>query len=109
MVQFDYSAGTNGILVIVIVASHYRISKASSAKEKKTEGERFMEKAIEGFMKYQAEAEEKLMQNKDDRWKKEVELEEKKRRKDQEHEIRLFQMLGEMLQPPTASQFDYAY
>ena len=67
-----------------------------------------MEKAIEGFMKYQAEAEEKFMQNEEDHWKREVELEEK-RREDQEHEIRLFQMLGEMLQPPTASPFDYEY
>ena len=67
-----------------------------------------MEKAIEGFMKYQAEAEEKFMQN-EDCWKREVELEEKRRREDQEHEIRLFQMLGEMLQPPTASPFDYKY
>ena len=68
-----------------------------------------MEKAIEGFMKYQAEAEKKFMQNEEDRWKREVELEEKRRREDQEHEIRLFQMLGEMLQLPTASPFDYEY
>ena len=60
-------------------------------------------------MKYQVEAKEKFMQNEEDRWKREVELEEKRRREDQEHEIRLFQMLGEMLQPPTASPFDYEY
>lgn len=56
-----------------------------------------MERAIESFVKYQSEAEEKFRKW-EDRWE-EMEMEEKRRREDREHEIRLFQMLGQMTKP----------
>ena len=77
-----------------------------------------MEKAIESFVKYQSEADEKFNKLEEDRWKKEMELEEKRQREECEHEIRLFQMLGQMIKPtesyPTTYSspnynFDYEY
>ena len=71
-----------------------------------------MEKAIESFIKYQAEAEEKFMKHEKECWEKEIELEEKRRKEDQEHEIRLFQMLEQLIKPstyPTNSPFHYEY
>ena len=74
-----------------------------------------MEKTIEAFVKYQREAEERFQRN-EERWKKETELEEKRRREDQEHEMRVMQMLGQMFQgggsyrnytPNTGPQYDY--
>lgn len=58
-----------------------------------------MERAIESFMKYQSDAEERFMKWEEERWEKEMEMEEKRRREDREHEMRLFQMLGQMSKP----------
>ena len=78
-----------------------------------------MERAVEAFVKYQTEAEEKFRKWEEERWKKEEELEEKQRREEREHEIRLFQMLEEMIKPldnnqhtmsyPSQYSFDYEY
>ena len=57
-----------------------------------------MEKAMEAFMVYQSEAEEKFMKSEEERWKKETELEDRRRKEDKEHELRMMQMLGQMLQ-----------
>ena len=57
-----------------------------------------MERAIESFVKYQSEAEEKFRKW-EERWEKEMEIEEKRRKEDREHEMRLFQMLGQMTKP----------
>ena len=67
-----------------------------------------MESAMTSFMKYQMEAEKR----EEERWKREQELEEKRRREDQQHELRVLQMLGQMIQhrsydyPP--SPYDYS-
>ena len=52
-----------------------------------------MEKAIESFVKYQREAEERFQKWEEERWQKETELEERRRREEREHEMRLFEML----------------
>lgn len=71
-----------------------------------------MDRAIEGFVKYQSEADEKYRKW-EERWKKEAELDEKRRKEEREHEMRLFQMLAQMAKPnPYPSQqynFDYEY
>ncbi len=53
-----------------------------------------MEKAIDSFVKYQIEAEERFQRYEEERWKKEAGFEEKRRREDQEHEMRMIQMLA---------------
>lgn len=58
-----------------------------------------MEKAIESFIKYQNEAEQRFRKWEEERWNKETELEEKRRKEDREHEVRLFEMLGQMAKP----------
>ena len=58
-----------------------------------------MERVIESFMKYQSDTEEKFMKWEEECWEKEMEMEEKRRREDREHEMRLFQMLGQMSKP----------
>ena len=55
-----------------------------------------MEKAVEAFVKHQTEAAERFKKDEEERWKKECELEEKRREEDKQHEIRMMQMLGQM-------------
>ena len=77
-----------------------------------------MEKAVESFIKHQKEAEERFQRWEEERWDKETELQEKQRKEQREHEIKLFQMLGQMIKPscpstyhsPSSSyNFDYEY
>ena len=56
-----------------------------------------MERAIESFMKYQSDAEERFMKW-EEHWEKEMEME-KRCREDREHEMILFQMLRQMSKP----------
>ena len=56
-------------------------------KEKKSKGEKAMEKAIASFMKYQRKADERFQKLEEERWLREAEVE--KRRDEREHEIRL--------------------
>jgi hypothetical protein len=82
-------------------------------KDKRSKGEKAMDRAIEGFVKYQSEADEKYRKWEEERWRKETELDEKRRKEEREHEMRLFQMLAQMTKPNTyPSQqynFDYEY
>ena len=55
-----------------------------------------MEKTLDAFLRYQIEAEEKF---EEDRWKKEIELEEKRRNEERRHEVQMMQMIGQMLHP----------
>ena len=66
-----------------------------------------MEKAIESFMKYQSEAEERFQKSEEQRWKRETEMEERRRRDERDHEMRLFQMLGQMISPRERAQDNY--
>ena len=71
-----------------------------------------MDRAFENFVKYQNEVDEKY-QKWEECWKKEAELDEKRRIEGREHEMRLFEMLAHMAKPnPYPSQqynFDYEY
>ena len=58
-----------------------------------------MEKSLDTLLSYQREAEERFRGYEDERWKRETELEEKRRREDQEHDMRVMGMLASMLQP----------
>ena len=73
-----------------------------------------MEKAIESFMMYQRDADEKYQKYEEERWQKDIELEEKRRREDREHDMRMMQMLGSMFQGGSysnysAEQYDFDY
>ena len=63
-------------------------------REEKSKAEKAMKSTMNAFIKYQLKA------DKIDKecWKKEAELEEKRRREDQQHELCVMQMLGQMLQ-----------
>jgi hypothetical protein len=50
-------------------------------KDKRNKGEKAMDRAIEGFVKYQSEADEKYRKWEEERWRKETELDEKRRKK----------------------------
>ena len=70
-----------------------------------------MEKAMESFTMYQRDADEKYQKG---RWQKDIELEEKRRRENREHDIRMMQMLGSIFQGGNyynynAGQYDYDY
>ena len=83
--------------------------------EKKSRAEKAMEKTVDAFVKYQREAEERFQKSEDERWKKETDLEENRRREDQQHEMRMLQMLGQMFQggsyrnytPATGPQYNF--
>ena len=69
-----------------------------------------MEKCMDVFMKSQLEAEEGFQKREEERWKKEMEVEERQRREERQHQLQMMQMLGQMLQSrpyPPAYSFDY--
>ena len=72
-----------------------------------------LEKALSGvterFLEHQKEAEDRVMQAIDDRQKREMELLEKMRKDDRDHELRLVQILGQMMfaQPPLPPSLYY--
>ena len=51
-----------------------------------------MEKAMDSFMTHQRDADKQYQKHEEDRWQRDVELEEKRRREDREHDIRVMQM-----------------
>ena len=57
-----------------------------------------MEKTMDVFLKSQVEAEERFQKREEERWKKEMELEERQRREDRQHQLQMMQMLGQMMQ-----------
>ena len=67
--------------------------------EKKSRTEKGMEKEMEAFMEYQKEAEERFWRHEEEKWEKERELEYRKRQDDQQHELRMLQMISQMMQP----------
>ena len=73
--------------------------------------EKATDKIIDMFLKSQADAEERFQTREDERWKKEVELEERQRRDDRQHQLQMMQMLGQMFQsrqyPSHTYSFDY--
>ena len=83
--------------------------KRKVEKDKRSKGEKAMDKAVESFVNYQKDAEERFKKWEDERWKKELELEEKRRREDREHEVTLFQMLGQMLKPRDRDSYNNTY
>ena len=69
-----------------------------------------MEKSMDVFMKYQLAAEERFQKREEEKWKKEMELEEKQRREDRQHQLQMMQIHGEMIQSrpyPPAYSFNY--
>ena len=71
--------------------THLAPPKKKQKREKKSKTEKIMENTS-SFIKYQAEAEKR----EEERWRKEMELEETWRREDQQHELHMMQMLGQM-------------
>ena len=73
-----------------------------------------MEKTLNGFIQYQAESEERVKKIGEEQWKKEMEFEEKRMKEQQAHEMRMMQLMGQMLQrrqnlPPSTSPYDFNY
>ena len=66
--------------------------------QKKSKAEKAIDKAMESFIVYQREADEQYQKYEEERWQKDIELEEKRRREDREHDVRIMQMLGSMFQ-----------
>ena len=65
-------------------------------------------------MTYQRTAEQRYQEHDDERWKQANELEERRRKEDQEHDMRMMRMLGEMFQGRTyhssyTVQYDFDY
>ena len=56
-------------------------------KGKRSKGERAIDRAIERFVKFQNEADAKYQKWEEEHWKKQAELDEKRRREEREHEI----------------------
>ena len=72
---------------------------AKETKNKKSKGEKAIEKATEAFIKYQQASEERFMKWEEEQWNRECEMEERRRKQDQEHEMRMLEMLGRFMQP----------
>lgn len=73
--------------------------------ERKGKAEKAIENAMSSFIKYQQEAEERFFTFEEEQLKRENEL----RREEREHELRLFQMLGQMMRPPEQEHYTQHY
>ena len=62
-------------------------------KQKKSKAEKTIEKAMDTFITYQRTADEQYRKYEEERWQKEMELEERRRQEDRNHEITMMQML----------------
>ena len=71
---------------------------------KKSKAEKTIEKAMESFMMYQRNADEEYQKREEDRRQRKIELEEKRRREDREHDLRMMRMLGGLFQ---GGSYDY--
>ena len=60
---------------------------------KKSKAEKTIEKAINTFITYHRTANEQYRKDEEERWQKEMELEERRRQEDRNHEITMMQML----------------
>ena len=64
---------------------------------------------------YQLEADEKYQKARNEQWKKEMKIEEKRRKEDQKHQLGMMQMLGQMMThgaiypPLSTSPYDFDY
>ena len=74
--------------------------------EKKTKGEKAVQKALESFSERQREAEERFQRYEEERWQKELDVEERRRKEDREHEMRMMAMLGQMFQGRESFNFE---
>ncbi len=57
-----------------------------------------MEKATEAFLTHQEETEDRFRKQEEERWKKETEIEDKRRSEDRAHEIRMLEMMAQAFQ-----------
>ena len=73
--------------------------------ERKGKAEKAIENAMSSFIKYRQEAEERFFTFEEEQLKRENEL----RREEREHELRLFQMLGQMMRPPEQEHYTQHY
>lgn len=72
----------------------------ASKRSKKTGIERALSSFTDAFLQHQFEMEERMMQNEEKRRKEEMKQMEKVRKDEREHEMRLFQLLGQLMSPP---------
>ena len=68
-----------------------------------------MESALKELKEMQDRAEKKYMEWEDERWKREVEIEERRRREDRKHERMLFEMMCGAPQPPIYTTYSLPY
>ena len=64
--------------LLIVGACSPKKKKCKIEKDRRSKGEKMMEKAMESFNKYQNEAEEKFRKWEEERWNKETKLEEKR-------------------------------
>ena len=67
---------------------------------KKSKAEKAIEMHFECFLAYQGEAEERFEKREEERWEREKELDKQRRKEEQEHQLAVMDMLGQMLQQP---------
>lgn len=104
--RFSNTLNFMGPQIYCIDYNYIGSPKAKGRKEKNSKGEKVMEKAIDSYIK---EA-EKFLQHEEESRIREMELEERRQKEDQEHEIRLFQMIRQFLKPPyDPSPYNYKY
>ena len=79
-------------------------------KKQRTDKRGKMEKALDyamtSFAKHEREAEEQHMKREEDRWAKQMEIEERRRREDKEHEERMMRMMERMFHRPSPYNYN---
>lgn len=90
--------GESNPAVLLNLHMHTTATPAPKSKRKRSKSSA-MDKAFENFMTFQRESEDKFMKVEEERWKREMEYEDR-RREDREHEMRMMQMFMHHSGPP---------
>lgn len=96
------------VLIDIKVSIAYVVTIGPPRKKRKvTRAEKAMEKVIDAFLAHQEAAEERFERQEEERWTRETELEERRRREDREHEVRMFQIMAQAIQGRFHTYNDY--
>ena len=88
-----------------MVKVHTTVNKFAGKRSKKTKAEKAIEGIMKDFRQMQEEADKRFQDWEDERWKREMEVEERRRREDREHELLLMQMMVQCRAPPQPSLY----
>ena len=97
MVNNSFFPPLSSVLHFPLPSENSTVQSKQKRKKGKTKAEKAIEAAMNQFIQYQTDTEERFRKAEEDRWMKEMEHEDQRRKEDREHEVRMLRMLGDIM------------